>query len=412
MHANGLIYTAPTEVGDCGSILLTIDPRFSRPTIIGFHTAGQRVGAQRVAYGTFIPSETIDQMKKQVGSFGLQEVAEVEDVKIEGFSALHTAQQPRVPKESKIVPSELAADLWDVTTKPAYLAKFKNAKGEIVDPSLKARLKYSHQEVFVDSDVLEVSHTCVQRLVLSENRSRLWEPHVFDFETAVAGKDGVDFMDAINRSTSPGYPFVLENKQKGKTKWFGADGKIDMGSSGVKEVREMVTKCIEDAKNGIRNEHIFVDYLKDERRPIAKVEEGKTRQFMACGMVYLIAMKMYFGDFIRSICENRITNGIAVGVNPYEEWDTLYRHLKNTSTKKMTAGDYSSFDARIPVPIGYKVLEIVEQFYYNSTPQDRKVREVLFLEIINSMHLSNGIVYEFVGGNPSGQPMTRTIRSA
>ena len=54
---------------------------------------------------------------------------------------------------------------------------------------------------------------------------------------------------------------------------------------------------------------MYVDYLKDERRPIAKVDIGKTRQFMAGPMHYLIACKMYFGDFSQFII------GETMGVN-------------------------------------------------------------------------------------------------
>ncbi|APG79029.1 hypothetical protein 1 [Changjiang picorna-like virus 13] len=412
VYTNTITYSAPTEFGDCGSVLLSIDPRFTRPTIIGIHTAGNRNqrGHQKTALGTYIERSHIEKLRKQLPSLLKQEVFVVDDVTIEGFAGIRAAVQPRVPNETKIFKSVLASDLWGQTTKPANLKPFLGLDG-FKDPAKIARMGYSHSEVFIDSEVLDTSHVLVSELVLKKVHSQPWEPRIFSFEEAVLGVPGVDFVESVNRSTSPGYPYVLENRQKGKTAWFGNGQEINIGTKAAKEFKSKVLEIISKAREGIRCEHVFVDYLKDERRPIEKVDQGKTRQFMACGMDYLVCVKMYFGDFIRSICQNKIQNGIAVGINPFSEWDTLVAYLNDTPSKKFTAGDYSKFDARIPVSIAYAVLDIVEQFYYNSTDEDRKIRQILWLEIVNSMHISQGVIYEFCGGNPSGQPMTSIFNS-
>lgn len=409
-----LSYEAPSEKGDCGAPLITIDPRFGRPRILGIHTAGMtstKTGKTKLAFGTTVNRAEIEHMKKYLPNPLKKEEIEVEDVNIEGFSALHAAPQPRVPDTTKIIKSEMADDLWETTTVPAHLKNFTNSKGERKEPRKIARMGYSHSEVYLYSETLDRTHALVTNLVLKAVEQPIWEPKVFDFETAVKGIDGVDFVDSVNRSTSPGYPYVLENRQKGKTAWFGSGEEILLDTHKAKEVKQKVLEIIEKAKDGVRCEHIYVDYLKDERRPIAKVDVGKTRQFMACGMDLLIAMKMYFGDFIRHVCANRIQNGIAIGINPYTEWGTLVKYMGQGPLKVHTAGDYSKYDAKIPVEIAYKVLDVVEKYYYNSTVEDKQIRSILFLEIVNSLHLSEGIVYEFCGGNPSGQPMTSVFNS-
>lgn len=413
VHTNTISYSAPTEFGDCGSVILSIDPRFQRPTIVGIHTAGHRNqrGNQKLALGTYIEREHIDKLRQQLPTILKKELLEVDDVKMEGFTGLRAATQPRIPFQTKIQKSVLSEDLWETTTKPAYLRPFTTPTGEEKDPRKIARDGYCHSEVYIDSDTLDRSHVLVNELVLRQVHTAPWAPRIFSFEEAVLGIPGVEYVESINRSTSPGYPYVLENRSKGKTAWFGNDQDLNLQLPKALELRKRVEEVLVLAKCGVRSEHIFVDYLKDERRPISKVEEGKTRQFMACGMDFLICVKMYFGDFIRSICQNRIQNGIAVGVNPFSEWDTLVSYMKDTKTKRFTAGDYSKFDARIPVAIAYAVLDTVEQFYYNSTDEDRLVRQILWLEIVNSLHISQGVVYEFCGGNPSGQPMTSIFNS-
>jgi hypothetical protein len=405
-------YAAPTEIGDCGSILLSMDSRFARPTILGIHTAAlSNSGRTRLAIGSTVFKQHVQLLKSQLKPFFQEEKLEVDDSKMERFNALRLAEQPRIPDKTKIEKSDLCDELWETTTQPAHLKTFTSSQGEKINPALKARAGYAHDEVLVDSEILDHVVDLVSNSVLQKNMPVPWEPRVFSFEEAVSGVDGVDFVDAINRSSSPGYPYVLNNKAKGKSFWFGSEGKIDFSSPEALQVRGKVVQIISSAACGVRHENIYVDYLKDERRPIAKVDLGKTRQFMACGMDYLIAVKMYFGDYIRHICQNRIANGVAVGINPYEEWDTLAQHLLGGREKEVTAGDYKGYDGKIPVPVGYGVLKTVEDFYYNSTDNDRKIRSVLFLDIVNSLHLSEGKVYEFVGGNPSGQPFTSIFNS-
>lgn len=406
-----ITYSAPSDKGDCGSILLTCDPRFSRPTILGFHAASAPSIKSRICMGVHVTQKHIQEAKNYWSSSNLNEdCIPISSVQVEGFTALGEIEQPRVPSTSKIEKSEMADDLWETKTKPAHLGKFTAPNGETIDPAEKARAVYSHDEVHIDSQLLNVATTLVAGLVLKKVNPAPWEPRLFSFSEAVKGIAGVDYIDSINRSSSPGYPYCLKNKGKGKQDWFGKED-FDFESLGSVLVQTNVQKMISKATMGIRTLSPYVDYLKDERRPTAKVDIGKTRQFMAGGMDYLIASKMYFGDFIRSICSNHIHNGIAVGINPYEEWNDLVKYMCNSKDKKMTAGDYSGYDAKIPVEIGYAVLDIVEMFYGSQDVEDVKVRSILWLDVINSLHVSQGKLYEFVGGNPSGQFMTTIFNS-
>lgn len=414
IRSRDLMYSCSTAPGDCGSPLVSIDPRLMRPTILGIHVAGTVGGwsSKKTCLGVSLFKEEVlnaisfDDSVIEVENFRIESC----DV-VEGFNTLTNDKQPRVPVQTKLEPSELQGKLWEVTTAPAMLRRFTNSDGEHKDPWAIARSNYSHNEVSISFESLEQIFPIVCNLVLKDRNSKPWEPRVLTFDEAVSGVAGVDFVEGINRSTSPGYPYVLDNKKKGKQAWFGSEGEYDLHSEAAIALRRKVTAFIEDAKSGIRNRHVFIDYLKDERRPIAKVQAGKTRQFMSCGMDLLVLYKMYFGDFIRSICANRVINGIAVGINPFEEWDTLAAYLHYDSTTVFTAGDYSKFDAKIPVPIGYQVLRCIEMFYSSATDEEIRIRRVLFEEIINSQHISGGLVYEFVGGNPSGQPMTAVFNS-
>lgn len=415
VKGNGIYYAAPTEVGDCGSVLLTLDPRFKKPTIMGIHTAGfvKSNGKTRQAIGNFICKEDITKLKCDIDSITLVEDFDVEDVEIQGFNALYTAPQPRMPRHSKLRKSLFYNNLWtESKDSPSILHPFVNSDGEFIDPASIAREGYSHDEVYIDERIFSISSNQVANLVLTKDKPAPWKPRLFSYEEAIAGIDGVPYADGICRSTSPGYPYCLDVKNQKKS-WFGSEGPYTFDSPNAIKLKEHIMSILSDLKCGKRMNCIYVDYLKDQRRPKDKVQKGKNRIFGAASMDFLILCKMYFGDFIRSICDNRIINGSATGINVYDEWDTLVKYLTGThkDSRKFTAGDYAKYDGKIPVRVGYEVLDIVEKFYYNSTIEDTTVRQILWLEIINSFHIADGKVYEFVGGNPSGQPLTTIFNS-
>ncbi len=420
--SRGLTYSAPTSIGDCGAMVMVNDTRLPGPKIMGFHTAGSNAStfkAKNCAGVMIFGDELVDFIKDVSPNhvyepFSEQPIVEMvpESRVVDGFKTLCVRQAPRTASETKIIPSQMANLLWPTLTKPAHLKRFIK-DGECIDPFKMARKNYAHDEVHISSMELEDAISFVTNLVIPR---RVTPPHsarLFTFEEAVQGIPGLDYVDSINRSTSAGYPYVLEvGASKGKSKWFGSGEKFVFESDASLKMRANVDKIIESARLNVRLNHIFVDVLKDERRPVAKVDIGKTRQIMTCPIDLLIAMKMYFGDFIRHVMENRIHNGIGVGIDFHTEWDNLAQYMMPSPEHVFTAGDYSAYDGKIPVPIGLGVLKVIEAFYAcEPSSDDVRIRRILFQEIINSKHLAEGSVYEFTGGNPSGQPLTSIFNS-
>jgi hypothetical protein len=411
-----LNYFGETIAGDCGMPLVTFDTRFGSPKILGFHTAGSQYHFGRkacVGVGIFEEdlSEAFAFLEERSDYY--EDVTLNDEFGTEAFGVINKLTPPPKATKTKIQPSLVAGKLYEPITKPAHLTPFSNNEGERINPELKAKEKYVHVNPSVPMAILNNAANFVEELVLTETQPQPWEPRVFSFEEAVAGVDGVPFADAIARSTSAGYPYTLDKKGKGKTRWLGTEGKVDFESPNISELRKVVDDTIKSAAKGIRKQHIFTDCLKDERRPIQKVEQGKTRQFMACPVELLIAIKQYFGDFVRSVCLNRIYNGVAVGINPYTEWEDLRKYLSPNANYNVAAGDYSSFDCKFPTQVSWKILDIIERYYSpTSTDEDKHVRRILFADIVNSLHIdSRGEVYEFIGSNPSGQPMTAVFNS-
>ncbi|UCR92477.1 MAG: polymerase protein [Apis dicistrovirus 4] len=419
----GIGYYADTAPADCGSLLITDDKRLGGPKILGFHTAGSAgfYGATQDFFGTksgcgvaFYKDEIVRAIARLEDEDEDLDFTEELDFCVEpedGFRQIGRTQAPNLPTRSKIVPSPLHGSLWDITTAKAKLRPFEK-DGFTIDPRQIAHEKYNNPNICNALTEVKRAQGIVGALVLAKNKPEPFLPKVYDFDEAVSGIDGVEFADAINRQTSAGYPFVL-GKTKDKSYWLGKEGKPDSSSQGYKELKNMVDEVIEKAKKGIRCTHFYMDCLKDERLSLEKVAVGKTRQFMACPVVYTVAIKQYFGDFARHVCHNRIDNGIAIGVDPHKEWDHLYTHLHPLSTYVHGAGDYKGFDTKLPTAVMWSFLAIVEDFYApTSSKEDTRVRLILFQDMVNSIHVtSDGKVYEFYGKNPSGNPLTSILNS-
>ena len=103
----------------------------------------------------------------------------------------------------------------------------------------------------------------------------------------------------------------------------------------------------QNAKLGIRTQTLWIDTLKDERRPLEKVRIGKTRVFSAGPMDFVILFRKYFLGFNAHCMANMITNEMAVGINVYSpRWHVLAKNLQKKGPH-VVAGDFSNFDGSL-----------------------------------------------------------------
>lgn len=398
------IYDIATKVGDCGLPLLCIDPYAGTTKILGIHTAGS--GTRGLT--SFISREDVDYATAEApGVDNPLPEEDPTDFEMQAqFLPLYEAKQPRIPYHNKVVPSPLHGDWGESRYAPSLLHK----DGDL-DPWALARSKYSKHQKWSDPEMVGVATDIVfSNLIRSSKvpgRDGPWPPRLWTFEEACMGIDGVAHCESIPRKSSPGYPYNLQNPLGGKFAWFGKEGPFDFSNPKCKELRHRVGEVIDLARSGVRCEVVYVDYLKDERRKKEKVQQGKTRMISASPMDYTIACRMLFGDFVRWFMENRIGNGSAVGINPMgAEWTALATMLNKFPN--VLAGDYSNYDGSASIAFMKSALSMINRWYDDG---DSVAREVLFEHLINSHHLSDGVVYEWCGSMPSGHFLTTTVNT-
>jgi hypothetical protein len=234
-------------------------------------------------------------------------------------------------------------------------------------------------------------------------------------------------LKPINRKTSPGYLFsdYVTPKTPGKTAFFGHEGpligdKEIVPGTPLGELHDCVSGIVEDARNGIRNLHICTDFLKDELRPLHKVEQVATRVISGTCIAYTIAVRMYFGAFLAAMFATHVKNGMAPGVNHYTEWCDLAHGLLSDGRVKVFDGDFSRFDASEQPWVHDAILRYIERWYeFNNAsykPEDRRIRAILWLDLVHSRHVTgvgNQLRYlvQWNKSLPSGHPLTTMVNS-
>jgi hypothetical protein len=280
--------------------------------------------------------------------------------------------------------------------------------GEFVDPKRKACAKWGSHHFYPDMDKCERAVDVVFDYV-TRNLNQVKPCAVaLTIEQAVKGDNSL-CLRSLNRNTSPGFPWVLDNPARGKTHWLGEEENWIIHDDLVEAVEER----IDLASRGVRSPTIWVDTLKDERISMKKRAIGKTRVFTNGPLDYLVATKMYFGGFFSFLIKNRITNGMALGVNPYgEEWDQMARAMQSRGSLT-EGGDFADFDADQMYWVHkYMIYKINRWYTLNGAPDvDNVVRSVLFEELAAAIHLSGSLLYMALHGLCSGHFLTIMINN-
>lgn len=424
-------YNAPTQVGDCGSLVGLYNHRMERK-LIGMHIAGT---GQEYGYACPLTQEVIDEAceklcGKDFRNISTQFYYEIpknvdstrdSDVPEGLFCPLGKADK-KVGQATKtsILPSCIHGKLSEPFMKPALL-KPKMINGILHDPLLKGLKKCGVDTAVLSDEEVKSAAQDVSQIMLTQYNSMLDRKkyqRILTYEEAVRGTQDDDFMCAVNRTTSPGYPYSLLNKgSPGKTRWMGKQEKFDFESMAAQELRADVEELIEDCRNGKISNVFFVDTLKDERREAAKVDVGKTRVFSAGPQHFVVAFRKYFLPFAAWLMHNRIDNEVGVGTNPYSvDWERIAKRLRSKG-KHVIAGDFGNFDGSLVAQILWAIFwEIfvpwLEQFNDFATPEGLDVLKIclgLWTHLVHSVHIFGDNVYMWTHSQPSGNPFTVII---
>lgn len=429
------VYNCENASGDCGMPIMLMNTTTRCNKLFGLHVAGRgKSTSYAVRLSTSLYDACINHLEGQ-GLFLVRGQGPTTDPKqlFKIGEELSFNDLPAVPKHREIadklnlgvleaVPNVSKSALcrspiykrigFDPQTRPARLHPFMQ-EGVLVDPAVEATKKYSIPIRPLGPLLTKCARAYSARLInmLVQNESQVGKRKLETTE-AVAGIAGVDGINGIPRSTSAGYPWslIIDSPLKGKQPFFGVDGDYTLDSPEAKILLDIVLRCEEAAKKGIRMAVVFRDFNKDEKRLLEKVLAGKTRKISGAPVHWVILVRMYFGAHADWYMSNRIRNGSAVGINPYSyEWTQAVQHLGHK--RRIIAGDFSNYDGHLPYELMKMFLDHVNSWYGLDQIEANHVREVLFEDVCNSRHILNGVVYEWIGSNSSGNPLTTILNT-
>nr|QKK82985.1 hypothetical protein 2 [Teucrium fruticans picorna-like virus] len=328
---------------------------------------------------------------------------------------LDKSSQISFQKKSKLCPS-LVHDEATLTKAPAALDKYDERLSDEVygkDLMFKNMQGYDTADYgCVDTKILDevtellkIEYKCV-RSVPGITRRLLNDDEMVN---GIPGK-----INPIDMSTSPGFPFVKQRTLtgvNGKYEWF--EETIHESGRKLYSPRPILADRLNlresAAQNGQRIESIAYSCLKDETRPLARVEQGITRVFICLPMDYNLLIRKYFGMYTATqhAMAGRIPS--SVGIDPVTGWKTLYNRLRSKGTF-WEDFDYKNWDQFLHPEFVKRYASIVNAWYGDSDDSPTgKVRHVLMQELVYTYLIVGNRLFMKTGGQCSGCAITAEI---
>lgn len=419
MYENqGFLYDFPTRKGDCGGVLLALDPHFSKK-IFGMHIAG--VPKKNLGVAAFV---SIEMIQGGLNRFAGNPLAEIIGTTPRGpyeskLDAVRATPQGNFTfygqltktlyqsTRTKIIPSLIHGQIFPPTTFPSVLSHKDPRMLVKIDPMIKGVEKYGNKAVMLDKNL--VRRVSLHLTELFNRWDRHMEPEVVDLNTAINGNANYEFADGIVMDTSAGYPYNQRPKK--------LPGKHDLfdGGPGNYKIIDNALQILTDirwtkALKGEMVPSLWLDCLKDERRSLEKIVKGKTRVFTIPPLDFTLCFRRLTLAFSATFYKNALKFFSAVGMDPESlDWTLLY-HRHARVSKRGFAGDYSGYDGNLSPQLIMECCEIINRWYDDDDCYQR-ARRVMFEEIVHTPQAFGNLVYATHIGNPSGNPLTAIMNT-
>lgn len=422
-------YFGSTTDGDCGGpVILNND--YASHKIVGIHMAARQQGNGSQGLAQTITQEMLNEAFKML-PHKYQCYSEIDipmteidmDASIQGSVPLDaglmvhgvTDKMSKSGDKTKIMPSVLY-DIREPKTKPAQL----RANSEH-NPMYKGLLKFGKNVPKLNYDMVEACINDVSNNMFINNSHRILTDYqrVLTYREALCGVENDEFLAPINRTTSMGYPYTVDYVNlRGKRDAFG-DDEWTFDTPLALEVERRVNTLKLDCLAGIQRGVYWSDTLKDERRPIEKVNAGKTRVFCGGPVHFTLLFRQYFLGFAAWIMHNRNANEVATGTNVYShDWNEIVSKLASRGSilcnhkmmLRVIAGDFGNFDGSLNSQILWAILDLIND-WYDDGEENARVRYGLWLHIVHAIHINGNVIYQSTHSQPSGCPITAILNS-
>jgi hypothetical protein len=420
-----------TRDGDCGMPLYV--QTSMGPVVLGFHALGlpdkqekwAKVGVQVV---------TLPMVEKAVAHFGGL-VVDVETVTLSepGYpivvSDVHRKSPVNFLEEGE---GEVVTGLLGVRPGPKSKVvktvisdklKSQGMTTDMVPPSkmksylpwyvaLKARME---PKIGFSVTLMDCASEAYLKDVLSGlGKEPLKEVHVYDLFTAINGAAGVQHINSIDKNTSMGFPYRKVKKHFLSKDESGYLRGLPEAVQFTPEIEEKVRAILDRYIDGKMVNPVFSANLKDEVISMAKDSIGKIRVFTGAPVSWVLVVRMMLLWVARLMQTHNYVFEAASGMNAQsDDWDILFRYLTYFGRERIVAGDYKGFDTGIHAYAIVRAFWVLIQIAKEAgmSPEELQIIYGISVDTAYNVVDWNGTILRFMGGIPSGHPLTLLINS-
>jgi len=417
-------YDAPTAKGDCGGVLLALNP-YTTGKILGMHVGGMK---NNTGYSVLITRQMLSQ--KQMSMTELLPVSGIvyPDVQQTTGEDLHpipygerilvtgkclNGESVHQAEKTTLEPSVIHEMIYPKISEPAVLSKRDPRTPPNWDPLEEGLQKYNVTSRDFPQAILQ--KVLEHKIEKNKFASIGFKRRILTEDETINGIEGEEFYDRMNMQTSPGWPYTNLRKPgtTGKLGFFeqipGTDNYRIRDDENGKLLRKRLHDREENAKLGQRVESECTDCLKDERRPLHKVH--KTRVFNLMPMCHTMLVRKYFLSYIVWSMRSRRNRPCAIGMNVDSmEWDDMVRKFKRCSPYGFD-GDYGKFDSKMRARMIVEYFGNLVNAWYDDGEENARIRQVLLDEVAHTIHRTGNAVFETFQSNKSGVGITSILNS-
>lgn len=406
-----LTYDIATVSGDCGSLVFAVNNTLSSK-LIGMHTAtlgNSRNIGQLLLYD--ILEELFDLVPEPVAQSGfaykeaktpvtdacdnptrLVFPQTIEVLTVEDKLATSTGMG-----KTSLRPTPFEPLLLDGSHLPAVCAAIDLPEGE--DLLLMNFMKKSKYHPVFPQDLVDEAWDVFTQNVLNTSTEAEINRNL-TFEEAWDGIPALDYIDAIPKDTSTGWPDNRMERAASK-KHYILQNKLGEFKADCKKFSESLV----DSSPVI----CFTLFGKDELRSAAKLEKKSVRPVFGCPAHVTVVFRQLFGAFDAWLMSNHVTNGLCVGINPYGAgWTLLASKIKVRGCA--FDGDFEAFDFIESEQLLSPFVDFANRWYADSEENQIK-RKNLWYAIVNHHVIYGKKIFKRCGNMPSGSPITALVNS-
>jgi hypothetical protein len=438
----GWKHDVPTRLGYCGAPLIAHGKKFCRK-IVGIHVSGIDNGKSG-GIATLVTEEMLHMSLE--GGHGFEDLNQTQNFEAvtndsestmidEGYvcyGRLPPGEGEFAATKTAIRKSRIHEKVGPATTAPAVLSTYDERNVHRISPFRRALLKYTRRTRPFDRRDIEMVSEHIHNIHIDKVKPLKDVSEMSEF-MMVNGDPFIDEYKQIEMDSSPGYPWKKKRPagEKGKRFCFRELEDYEYMKAYLmrEDLKEEVCDILTDLQNGKRPRNVWVHCLKDERRPLAKVRDVKTRIFTMAPVSWTLAIRALTMHFTAAFYAAHLNFYSAVGSDPYSpEWTKLFRRLREVG-RKAGDGDYGQYDGTLDPDLMYEALHLMCKWYVHhlkgrplkivigsrlfefTAEQLEKAYEIMATDFVHTVQLVFDILHQKCQGNPSGNPLTVLVNT-